>query len=385
MVLFTTNSCRKNIPSTGIAYAQTPNLPAVPYPYLAKNGVDSNVATLGRVLFYDRRLSANQAVSCGSCHKQSIAFADNVSFSQGYDGRKTLRNTLPIQNINGFRAVDQGGNGMPDLNNQIFLTLFWDGRQKNLSNMVMNPVNNHIEMSMDDMNSLCARLQQTSFYPDLFLKAFGSSTVTKENIAFAIEAFVQCLQSHHSRFDQSISLNGSTPRPLTAQEQLGFNLFTGKYNCNNCHHISNGGYFDQQLNEFANIGLDINYADNGVGSLTGNASDNGVFRVPSLRNVELTAPYMHDGRYQTLGEVIDHYSEGIQPNRNLSFVFRDLSPYVDSTTGIIDTAGFYNGPVFPLQLHVVDSDKQALLAFLKTLTDYDFVTNPMYSDPFVKP
>ncbi len=207
VLIITTISCKKQMASTGINYSATPNLPASPYPYLSKNNVDSNVATLGRVLFYDKRLSVNNAVSCGSCHKQALAFSDNVTFSQGYDGRLGKRNTLPIQNIVGFNSSQFGGGAafQPNTSNQnTALSLFWDGRQNNLSNMVLNPVNNHIEMSMDDMTALCNRLQSTSFYPDLFNKAFGTTQISKENIAFALEAFVQCLQTKNSRFDKSI-------------------------------------------------------------------------------------------------------------------------------------------------------------------------------------
>ena len=393
VVSITIFSCKKNAQLSTATYSATPNLPSTPYPYWSKNRVDSNVATLGRVLFYDRRLSVNNAVACGSCHLQSRAFADYQQFSTGFDGRKTRRNSIAIQNIVGF-FNDFNNTGVPATSNQITsLNLFWDGRQNNLSNMVGNPINNHIEMHMDDMNALCTRLQATSFYPDLFQKAFGSSTVSRENIAFALEAFVQCLQTNNSKFDKSLSFNTMTgqqqiPQPLTAIEQQGLNAFTSTYNCNACHQISQTGY-SNSFNEFANIGLDVSYTDNGRGEITGNASDNGSFKVPNLRNIELTAPYMHDGRYNTLEEVIDHYSHNIQPNRYLSATLRDLNGVsiktIISPINVfteIDTTGLYQAP--PQQKNITDADKKALVAFLKTLTDLDFITNPMYSNPFIK-
>ena len=355
-------SCKKKIIQTNDAISAEPILPSTPYDYLSKTGVNNDVATLGRVLFYDTRLSVNNSTSCGSCHKQTLAFSDNTEFSQGFDGRKTRRNTLPIQNINGSIMTF---NGIPSINSQNTVNLFWDGRASNLAKMTLMPVANHVEMHMDDLTQLCSKLNATNFYPTLFEKAFGNKNVTSENIALALTGFIQTLQSNNSKFDMSIPrfTNGQNvaPTPLNAIEQQGLIAFTSTYNCNQCHHISTNGYSDGST-DFVNIGLDMNYTDNGVGELTKKISDNGKFKIPNLRNVALTAPYMHDGRFNTLDEVIEHYSHNIQLHPNLS----------KSLTVVNGSA----------QKNISDADKKAIIAFLNTLTDYDFITNPMYSNPF---
>jgi len=355
-------SCKKKIIQTNTATSAEPILPSTPYDYQSKTGVNNDVATLGRVLFYDTRLSVNNSTSCGSCHKQTLAFSDNTEFSQGFDGRKTRRNTLPIQNINGSIMTF---NGIPSINSQNTVNLFWDGRASNLAKMTLMPVANHVEMHMDDLTQLCSKLNATNFYPNLFEKAFGNKNVTSENIALALTGFIQTLQSNNSKFDMSIPrfTNGQnvTPTPLNAIEQQGLIAFTSTYNCNQCHHISTNGYSDGST-DFVNIGLDMNYTDNGVGELTKKISDNGKFKIPNLRNVALTAPYMHDGRFNTLDEVIEHYSHNIQLHPNLS----------ESLTVVNGSA----------QKNISDADKKAIIAFLNTLTDYDFITNPKYSNPF---
>ncbi|MFM2223958.1 MAG: hypothetical protein RJA07_160 [Bacteroidota bacterium] len=360
-------SCKKKFNLTNDIVLSEPILPSTSYDYQIKTGVNNDVATLGRVLFYDKRLSVNNSTSCGSCHKQSLAFSDNTAFSKGFDGRLTRRNTLPIENINSFSSFL---NGIPTFDNQSSVNLFWDGRANNLAKMTLMPVINHVEMHMDDLTQLCIKLNATNYYPELFNKAFGDKTATNKNIALALEAFIQTMQSHNSKFDKSIpnfvnTQNNQSPVPLNALEQQGFTAFTSTYNCNRCHHISNNGYSDGST-DFVNIGLDINYTDNGVGEITNNSEDNGKFKIPNLRNVALTAPYMHDGRFKTLNDVLEHYSHNIQLNPNLSIELSDFEN---------------NGSI---QKNISDADKKAIIAFLNTLTDYDFITNPMYSNPFIK-
>lgn len=348
-----------------------PVLPVTSYEYFEKHGVNSNLATLGRVLFYDQQLSTNNAVSCGSCHKQEFAFANNLRFDKGFNGIELKRNSPSIQGIMGFSSnTFSNNNGMPTSSNQQKVLLFWDGRQNNVADMVLNPVLNHNEMNIPDFNTLVSKLGGLSYYLPLFQKAFGDQTITKERIAFALEGFVSCLNTENSQgnFNGGDSLNN-----LNDLEAQGKFLFHNKYNCAKCHDRSNsilgfeagnyGGGDDPS--EMFNIGLDEVYADNGLGNITGKPGDQGLFKVPTLQNISVTAPYMHDGRFANLGEVLDHYSHGIKNNANLSSKFLNL----DGT---------------PANLNITPVEKMAIIAFLNTLKDEDFLTNPMYSDPFKK-
>ncbi len=385
-------ACRK--PDTIPVEAQgNPNLPVTPYSYTAKHAVNDNLATLGRVLFYDQNLSVNNAVSCGSCHKQEFAFANNVRFDKGFNGLPLTRNSPSIQGIKGFSPATNfvfndstfifepsitDSSGMPTINNQNQVLLFWDGRQRNVADMVLNPVLNHNEMNVPDFETLVNKLNSLSYYPDLFKKAFGDETITKERIAFALEGFLSCL---NTSAEQNFEVKSLTP-----VEEQGKSLFHNKYNCAKCH--DQGGFGNPRFtledptfnnggggsgpygpatdpSQMFNIGLDQVYSDQGLARLTGRAGDEGVFKVPTLKNISVTAPYMHDGRFANLGEVLDHYSHGIQPNSNLSPLFRSL----DGT---------------PKKLNINPAEKLAIISFLNTLKDEDFLTSSMYSDPFKK-
>ena len=297
-------------------------------------------ANLGRVMFYDTHLSVNNSISCASCHKQANAFADNVAISPGFENKSGTRNALPIQGLTNFSI------------------LFWDGRDSSLSSMVFMPVLNHVEMGMSDINALVNRVSSESYYADLFTSAFGDQTVSAERISEALSNFVSSINSTGSRFDMFMQGQGT----LNSLETQGMNLFVSKYNCNGCHRVDAINGYDNTA-EFANIGLDVNYADNGLGIITKQPSDNGKFKVPNLKNVALTAPYMHDGRFATLNDVLDHYSHGIANNSNLDPLLRSV-----------------NGQ--PLQMNIPDNDKTAIIAFLNALTDYSAVTNSDFASPF---
>ncbi|MEX2233775.1 MAG: hypothetical protein WD824_16540 [Cyclobacteriaceae bacterium] len=145
---------------------------------------------------------------------------------------------------------------------------------------------------------------------------------------------------------------------------VGQKLFIEKYNCNSCHQVQNPhGYLQPQAGTFSNIGLDAAYADNGLGQVTGREINNGMFKIPSLRNVELTAPYMHDGRFETLSDVIDHYSSGLANHPSLDHKLRDSNAN-------------------PLQLNISADEKHAIISFLNTLTDHKMISDPKFSDPF---
>jgi cytochrome c peroxidase len=343
-----------------------PVLPSTPFDYKSKHDVNSNYATLGRVLFYDKQLSVNNAVACGSCHKQESAFATNNRFDRGFDGQLLTRNSPSIQGFRGYKKTDD----FPSVDNQEKVLLFWDGRQSSLADMVLNPVLNHKEMSMPDFPTLTKKLSALPYYPQLFANAFGNSTITKERIALALEAFVCCLNTKPES-----KVEDEQPVPTLAevrtQEDMGRFLFHNKYNCAECHDQksplappsgSYGNPVDPTIAMF-NIGLEEVPVDQGLGRLTGLPGDKGLFKVPTLQNISVTAPYMHDGRFATLDQVLDHYSHGIKSNPNLSAKFRNP----DGT---------------PKKLNISAAEKTAIIAFLNTLRDDDFLTSPMYSDPF---
>ncbi len=319
-------------------------------------------AKLGRVLFYDKKLSRNSSVACASCHHQDKGFADGKALSPGFQGALTTRNSMSIVNPGMVRA------GM-----------FWDRRETTVHDMALNPVRNHIEMGMEDLNLLEIKLAGTGYYAQLFTDAYGSPAVTHYGIADAITAFLRSMVSWNSKYDQGVKNSFAN---FTAEEKRGMEIFMGKNQatsggfsssitgaCNTCHSapMFNDGntvnaYYDVDF--LANlagggidIGLDMNSKDRG-------ANNSGGFKIPSLRNIELTGPYMHDGRFKTLEEVVGHYNDGVKASPTLSARLKDPN------TGK------------PLKLNLSDSDKKAIVAFMKTLTDNEFITNPKYSDPF---
>lgn len=316
------------------------------------------VGQLGRVLFYDKQLSVNNGVSCGSCHKQALAFSDNHQFSTGFENRVTTRNTQPIQNLGLGISDEFAPNGQ---------ALFWDGRQRFLNDMVLEPVGNHIEMGMRSNTDLLDKLSSSPMYAQLFQSAYGDSELTLERISEALAGFVGSMISHNSKFEQGFFSGGGLGSTLNGLERLGLDLFVQKYDCMTCHDvISTQGYSETFGEELVNIGLDADYADNGAGALNGITSQNGKFKIPNLRNVALTAPYMHDGRFASLEEVIDHYSTSVAAHPNLDDRLKDPN------TGM------------PLVLNITSNEKTALIAFLHSLTDQTFISDPKFSDPFVK-
>ncbi len=320
----------------------------------------AEIGKLGRVLFYDNSLSVNNSVSCGSCHKQARAFADDKRFSKGFENIETSRNTPPIQNLNLFTKIT---NGPMATRGQ---ALFWDGRERVLENMVIQPVFNHVEMGMMDTKMIVEKVASKPYYDQLFKDAYGDGEVNLERISEALSGFVSSIVSFNTAFDMNFPFGGfNNPNPQTDVER-GLNLFIGKYNCNSCHDLfSPSGYSEPLDNEFINIGLDANYIDKGRGALTGLEEDNGKFRIPNLKNVALTAPYMHDGRFATLEEVLEHYSHEVvsHPNLDQRLKGQDGKPNV---------------------LNITEEEKKDMIAFLNTLTDQTMSTDPRYSDPFIR-
>ncbi len=303
---------------------------------------------LGRVLFYDKALSVNNSISCASCHKQEVAFADNVAQSVGFENRLTSRNSIAIQNLSA------GG---------IFFeqpVLFWDGRENSLFSLISKPIANHIEMGMDDDMSLLNKLNAIPYIQSLTEKAYGENqSLTMDRLSTSMSAFLSMVTTQNSKFDQE-QMNNNNGTLFNALELKGKILFKTTYQCNSCHAPSPGGYHS---NGFVNIGLNVNDQDKGRMNVSKDNTDLGAFKIPDLHNVALTAPYMHDGRFKTLDDVLDHYSHGIQANVNLDNRLR-------------------NADGSAKQLNITEEDKAALIAFLGTLTDYTVLNNSLLSNPF---
>jgi cytochrome c peroxidase len=296
------------------------------------------------VLFYEKRLSANGTTSCASCHVQAHAFADPKPFSRGFHGALTDRRAMPLVNLRYYQRA----------------RLFWDERAGNLEEMVLMPIQSRIEMGQD-LARVVDTLARDAMYPGLFARAFGDPAVTEQRIAKALAQFVRSLVSYQSRYDQGRARAQSAQADFdtfTRQENRGKALFMR--NCGTCHMKDGNEHFFVPTP--ANTGLrgSDRKADGGVGDVTLRPGDLGSFKSPSLRNVEVTAPYGHDGRFATLDALIDHYSD---------------NPIFDPNVG-------YQVPVGPLKFTA--SEKAALMAFLKTLTDRTFLTDPRYSNPFVE-
>jgi cytochrome c peroxidase len=304
----------------------------------ANNPVTDAGATLGRVLFYDRNLSRNRTIACASCHLQANGFSDPGQFSRGFEGGFTGRNSMGLANA---KFYDSG-------------RFFWDERAATLEDQVLMPIQDGVEMGMD-LVTLTNRLQGYQYYRDLFTTTFGDDQVTADRISRALAQFVRSMLSFNSRFDQGQANNFAN---FTATEALGRQIFnSGRASCSRCHEGANL-VGDQMLNN----GLESPFVDLGEGGANGNANDNGKFKMSSLRNIEKTAPYMHDGRFATLEAVVDFYSTDVVDNPNLS--------------GRLRPNGAVRRPNFTV------AEKAALVAYMKTFTDNDFMADPKYSSPF---
>ena len=298
---------------------------------------------LGRHLFYEPMLSGDNSQSCGSCHNQSLAFTDNGrKFSVGIDGSIGKRNSMPLFNL--FYHVDG---------------LFWDGRASTLREQALMPIEDPTEMNTT-LEEVIDKLNNSEKYQDMFFKAFGSEEISPEKIGLAMEQFMLTLISSDSKWDRV----KQGLEELTEQERAGevlinleFVPFPG-FTAGDCFHCHGGPDFSNH--EFFNNGMDEEFTDLGRYLVTGNDFDKGKFKAPSLRNIELTSPYMHDGRFETLEEVLDHYNEHVLVN----------SPNLDPNLVVSSTG-----------LNLDSTDKANIIAFLKTLTDNTFLNNPRFSDP----
>lgn len=299
---------------------------------------------LGRKLFYETRLSANNKLSCGSCHEQSRAFTDGRSFSSGADGMPTSRNSMALVNLLWVRRF------------------FWDGRSASLEDQASFPLTSPHEMGQP-LGVSVQKLRNTEYYPALFKDAFGDTAITPSRLTKAISQFERTLISANSLYDKYLRKEYQ----LTAIELEGmalFNTMPQPYkklrgaDCSHCH-----GGVKTYMELFHNNGLDNIYKDNGIQAITGLKADHGRFKVPTLRNIALTAPYMHDGRFNSLEQVLDHYSDHLQ-TRHLSSFLKGVSNKKDGNS-----------------LQLTTHEKKAVIAFLNMLTDSSFVNNPEFSNP----
>ena len=307
----------------------------------ATNPTTNAGATLGRVLFYDVRLSANDKVACASCHLQAFAFGDTARLSSGFKGGFTKRHAMGLANA---RFYQRG-------------KFFWDERAASLEAQTLMPIQDTTEMGMT-LTGLVTKLSTSHFYPALFQAAFGTTDITSDRISRALAQFVRSMTSSQSKFDLAFAGQLGPGGPnfaavFTDQEALGEQLFTGRAGCARCHSTN-----AQVSDDIHNNGLDAAPTDDGAGG--------GRFKAPSLRNIAVRAPYMHDGRFTTLAQVIAHYDNGIVPSPNLDQRLRGP-----------------NGQ--PQRLGLTPGERAALVAYLGTLTDSTLITARKFSNPFTTP
>jgi cytochrome c peroxidase len=312
--------------STFLGFQKPANFPAVVYK-LENNKMTEAGFILGRSLFYEPRLSRNNTVSCGSCHIQSSGFTQHGhDVSHGIDDKLGSRNSPPIMNL----AWNQ--------------TFFWDGGVFDLDLQPVNPITNPVEMD-EKIDNVIAKLKLLPKYASLFKKAFGTEEITNARMMKALSQFMVMCISSNAKYDKVMRKEDN--QSFTADEQTGYALFKSK--CSNCHSeplFTDGSFRDN------GIGIGPNN-DIGHYAVTLNRADQYKFKVPSLRNLSYTVPYMHDGRFITLSAVLDHYAAEVQ-----------LTPNLDPLLSQNEKLG----------IALTDDDKLKLIAFLKTLDDKDFVT-----------
>ncbi len=316
-----------------------PNLPA-------DNSLTEAGVTLGKMLFYDKKLSRDNIQSCATCHDQSIGFSDSTRFSLGVAELPGTRQAMSIVNMawntNGF---------------------FWDGRAELLRHQAVLPIEDELEMD-ESIENVLAKLAAEKEYRDQFTRAFGDEDITEERLALALEQFMFSIISYQSKYDRYLAGEAT----LTDSEERGRELYFSEFNpffpeesgadCEHCH-----GGFNFENDMYMNNGLDAdgNIIDAGRFLVSNSPADIGKFKVPSLRNIGVTQPYMHDGRFKTLEEVIDHYDHGIVMSSTLDPA---LIQVVEPGLGLSE------------------QDKEDLINFLHTLTDETYLANPLYADPF---
>lgn len=316
------------------AFEMPANFPAPVYTF-GNNPVSRAGAELGQMLFYDPVLSLDSSIACANCHQQAVAFSDPVHrFSRGVDDAVGFRNAPAIQN-------------MAFQNN-----FFWDGGVKHLDFVPINAVTSKIEMA-ETLEHVVQKLKRSKFYPEKFKDAFQEDQITSQQMLYALSQFMNLMVSANSKYDQYVRKETD----LTKEESEGLEIFEA--HCRTCH--ATDLFTDDS---FRNNGLDAGFEkDAGRERITEFSGDRGKFKVPSLRNVDLTSPYMHDGRFNTLQQVLDHYSNTVKDSETLDPLLKQ-----GESLGIVLSA----------------EEKVKLIAFLKTLSDETFTHDKRFANPFIK-
>ena len=317
-----------------------PNLPS-------DNALTEQGVKLGRMLFYETLLSKDDSQSCAGCHRQEDGFSDTMRFSLGVEEMEGKRQAMPVFNM-AWHSNE----------------FFWDGRATLLRDQSLRPIEDPLEMN-ETLENVIAKLSNEKMYTDQFIRAFGSDDITEEKMSLAMEQFMLTIVSFDSKYDKFLA----GELQLSESEERGRVLFELEYNPffpddsgADCAHCHGGANFEND--QYMNNGLDTDamFEDIGREDVTENPGDRAKFKVPSLRNVAITPPYMHDGRFTTLEEVIDHYNEHMQSSSTID----------PALIQVVDNGG----------LKLSDQDKIDLINFLHTLTDETFLNNPEYTDPF---
>ena len=332
MLVMISCSDQESDPVNPYVFKRPENFPDAVYTF-DNNPVTKEGFELGRELFYDPILSIDNSIACANCHQQHVAFADPVHrFSKGVGDRSGTRNAPPIQNL-AFQS-----------------DFFWDGGVKHLDFVPINAITSEIEMD-ETLENVVEKLKADEVYRQKFSKAFGTSPIDSQQVLHALSQFMNLMVSANSRYDQYIRKEGEQ---LTSAEIEGRALFESK--CASCH--ATDLFTD---GSFRNNGLDETFEkDLGRERITEFSGDRGKFKVPSLRNIELTAPYMHDGRFKTLEQVLDHYIHNVKLSETLDPLLK-----VNTDPGLSITA----------------DEKIKIVEFLKTLTDREFIKDKRFARP----
>lgn len=320
------------------------NYGSFPAPNIAKdNPLTIQGVKLGRMLFYEKMLSGDGTQTCASCHLQEFAFTDTATFSTGIRGKKGGRQAMPIFNMAWHENE-----------------FFWDGRAHLLRDQSLKPIQDELEMD-ETLDNVVSKLKSNQTYKDQFVRTFGTDEINSKRISFALEQFMHSITSNSSKYDAFLK----DTMVFSDSEKRGLKLFTLEYNAffpdksgADCMHCHSG--FNFENNKYMNNGLDAegDIKDEGRSKVTNNANDKGKFKVPSLRNASITPPYMHDGRFKTLEQVVEHYNSEIKTSAT-------LDPAIEQTRN--------------KGLQLTEQNKMDLVAFLKTLTDKELTTNKEFS------
>lgn len=352
MLLLLLSQCKKDTetPATeDVTYDQTLydfNPGSFPMPVFNDNPPTIQGVKLGRMLFHEKMMSQDGSMACASCHIQTNGFTDSARFSIGVAGKPGGRQSMSVFNT-AWHTNE----------------FFWDGRAHLLRDQSLKPIEDPLEMN-ETLDNVIAKLSASQMYRNQFVRAFGSEEITAEKMSLAMEQFMNTIVSNQSKYDKFLA--GEVT--LAADEERGRKLFFLEYNeflpaqsgadCAHCH-----GGFNFTNNTYRNNGLDAEGQAQDIGreKVTNRTTDHAKFKVTSLRNIALTAPYMHDGRFKTLEEVVEHYNSGIKKSAT-------LDPALNATTNT--------------GLRLSAQDKSDLVAFLKTLTDNSLATDERFSTPF---